>query len=286
MAKSSKTKKDVSSPKSNAAYSIKENDQLSASDKNPSRYAPTRDAVMDEQLLGAEDGLLKLLYDSLKDLYWAENCLIKALPKMAKAASATTLQQAILTHLEQTKVHSERLEQAFEVLGKKVQAKKCDAMEGLTKEGESVIEDTDPGSPARDLGIIMASQKVEQFNRRIYNHQSWRKINDDQNTLKAGERGPSLLEDFIFVKRSRILIMSVYPKEWCMQVGSAAHGVFKLHEDMSRFTTAGFLCDTERETPVFVRFLPLQVQEDQPILPVMFVALPLNFIQKKETLIW
>ena len=59
--------------------------------------------------------------------------------------------------------NSERLEQVFELLGKKPQAKKCDAMEGLTKEGEGVIEDTDSGTPARDLGIIMSSQKVEHY---------------------------------------------------------------------------------------------------------------------------
>ncbi len=82
---------------------------------------------------------------------------------MIKAAATKSLQDAITNHLEQTKTHVERLEQVFELLGKKPQAKKCDAMEGLTKEGEGVIEDTDTGTPARDIGIIMASQKVEHY---------------------------------------------------------------------------------------------------------------------------
>jgi catalase len=80
------------------------------------------------------------------------------------------------------------------------------------------------------------------------------KISDDQNTLKAGERGPSLLEDFIFREKITHFDHERIPERVVHARGSAAHGVFKLHEDMSRFTTAGFLCDTKRETPVFVRF--------------------------------
>lgn len=149
-------------PKSPAAFASTEQEQR-ASKLNPSRFAPSDDAIMDSNALASEDGLLKLLVDSVKDLYWAENHLIKALPKMASAASSDVLGNAILDHLEQTKMHSERLERVFELMGKKVQAQKCDAIEGLTKEGEGVIEDTDPGTPARDLGIIMASQKVEHY---------------------------------------------------------------------------------------------------------------------------
>jgi len=152
-----------SNAETEASYSKKENANPPASENNPSKYAPTDMAVLDAQSLDAEDGLLKLFTDSVKDLYWAENCLVKALPKMANSASAASLVDAIQMHLEETKVHVERLEQVFELLGKKAQAKKCDAMEGLTKEGEGVVEDTDPGTPARDLGIIMASQKVEHY---------------------------------------------------------------------------------------------------------------------------
>jgi ferritin-like metal-binding protein YciE len=73
------------------------------------------------------------------------------------------LKAAIEEHTAQTQEHVIRLEQVFEIMGKKAQAKKCDAMEGLVKEGESVIEDTQAGSMTRDVGIIMAAQKVEHY---------------------------------------------------------------------------------------------------------------------------
>ena len=107
--------------------------------------------------------LEKFFHDSLKDIYWAEKHLTKALPKMKKAATTEELQDAIQTHIEQTQEHVTRLEQVFEALGKKAQAKKCDAMEGLVKEGESIVEETEDGSMTRDVGIIMAAQKVEHY---------------------------------------------------------------------------------------------------------------------------
>ncbi len=110
-----------------------------------------------------ETGMQKLFTDSIKDIYWAENHLVKSLPKMVNAAASTQLQGALSDHLAITEEHVSRLEQVFELLGKKPQAKKCDAMEGLTKEGEGVIESTDTGTEARDQGIIMAAQKVEHY---------------------------------------------------------------------------------------------------------------------------
>jgi|SRR5687767_15356400 len=107
--------------------------------------------------------LEKFFTDSLKDIYWAEKHLTKALPKMQKAATTEELKSAIEEHLTQTQEHVTRLEQVFELFGKKAQAKKCDAMEGLIKEGESVLEETEPGSMTRDAGIIMAAQKVEHY---------------------------------------------------------------------------------------------------------------------------
>jgi len=159
---SGKKKVSDNGTKSKAAYAPT-GESASQSKINASKYSPTSEAQMDVQSLDPGDGLLKLLTDSIKDLYWAENHLVKALPKMVKSASTPELVDAISNHLEQTRTHVERLEQVFELLGKKPQAKKCDAMEGLTKEGEGVIEDTDQGTPARDLGIIMASQKVEHY---------------------------------------------------------------------------------------------------------------------------
>lgn len=112
---------------------------------------------------GTEPALMELFIDEIKDIYWAEKKLVKTLPKMQKAATSQELKTAIGNHLEETKGHVSRLEQVFEILGKKAQAKKCDAMEGLTTEGESIIEDTDTGTSTRDVGIIMASQKVEHY---------------------------------------------------------------------------------------------------------------------------
>lgn len=107
--------------------------------------------------------LEKFFEDSLKDIYWAEKHLTKALPKMRKAATTQELKDAIEEHLEQTREHVARLEQVFEIIERPARAKKCEAMEGLTKEGESVIEETEDGSMTRDVGIIMASQKVEHY---------------------------------------------------------------------------------------------------------------------------
>ena len=107
--------------------------------------------------------LTKLFIDSLKDIYWAEKHLTKVLPKMKKKATSDELKQAIEEHLAQTEQHVSRLEQVFELCGKKPQAKKCEAMEGLTKEGDSVLEETENGTMTRDAGIIMAAQKVEHY---------------------------------------------------------------------------------------------------------------------------
>lgn len=101
--------------------------------------------------------------DTLKDIYWAEKHLTKALPKMQKSATTPQLQEAIETHLDQTMEHVTRLEQVFEIIGEKPMAKKCDAMEGLTKEAESIVEETEDGSMTRDAAIILAAQKVEHY---------------------------------------------------------------------------------------------------------------------------
>lgn len=101
--------------------------------------------------------------DELKDIYWAEKHLAKALPKMKKAATSPELAAAFEKHAEETNGHIATLEQAFELLGEKAQAKKCDAMEGLLAEAESIIEDTEKGTMIRDAGLILAAQKVEHY---------------------------------------------------------------------------------------------------------------------------
>jgi ferritin-like metal-binding protein YciE len=128
--------------------------------------ATTKKKAASKKHTGAGEGntqLEKLFLDSLKDIYWAEKALTKTLPKMQRAATTPQLQNAIEEHLGQTMEQVTRLEQAFEALGQKAQAKKCEAMEGLIKEGQSIIEETEKGSMTRDVGIIMAAQKVEHY---------------------------------------------------------------------------------------------------------------------------
>lgn len=107
--------------------------------------------------------LEKFFVDSLKDIYWAEKHLVKALAKMQKAATTGELKSSIEEHIAQTEEHVARVEQVFELMGKKPQAKKCEAMEGLTREAETVIEETEKGSMTRDAGIIVSAQKVEHY---------------------------------------------------------------------------------------------------------------------------
>ena len=110
-----------------------------------------------------ESMLEEFFIDELKDIYWAEKHLVKTLPKMEKAATTQELKDAFTEHLEVTKEHVSRLEQVFEMLGEKAVAKKCEAMEGITKEGEDIIAETEKGTATRDVGLILAGQKVEHY---------------------------------------------------------------------------------------------------------------------------
>jgi ferritin-like metal-binding protein YciE len=106
--------------------------------------------------------LEKLYVEDLKDLYDAESRIVKALPKMAKAASASALRQGFETHLSQTEEHLERLKQIFGERGLPAKGKKCAAMEGLLEEGKELMgEEADP--EVRDAGLIAAAQKVEHY---------------------------------------------------------------------------------------------------------------------------
>ncbi|HXS56317.1 MAG TPA: ferritin-like domain-containing protein [Hanamia sp.] len=107
-------------------------------------------------------GLRQLFEDELKDIYWAEKALTKAIPKMIKKATSDELVSALEDHLEVTQGHVQRCEQAFEILGKPARAKKCEAMDGLTKEAEEIMSSTAEGV-VRDAGIISAAQKVEHY---------------------------------------------------------------------------------------------------------------------------
>ncbi len=109
-----------------------------------------------------ESAFRELFIDELKDIYWAEKALVKALPKMAKKASNSELVAAIEDHLAVTETHVERLEQVFDVLGEKAAAKKCEAMDGLITEAEELMKEV-KDEVVRDAAIISAAQKVEHY---------------------------------------------------------------------------------------------------------------------------
>lgn len=108
------------------------------------------------------DSLRDLYVDELKDLYNAENQLIKALPRMAKKASAPPLRRAFQDHLEQTKMHVERLDQIFQKLGEKPTGKTCKAMKGLVEEGKEILEE-DGEDAVLDAALIGSAQRVEHY---------------------------------------------------------------------------------------------------------------------------
>ncbi|MDP5200620.1 ferritin-like domain-containing protein [Flavobacterium sp. DG2-3] len=110
----------------------------------------------------AASGLTELFEDGLKDIYWAEKALTKALPVMVKNASSVELKDAIDNHLTETEEQIVRLEEVFKIIGQKATAKKCDAMEGLIEEAKGMLEETELGV-VRDAGIIAASQKIEHY---------------------------------------------------------------------------------------------------------------------------
>lgn len=103
-----------------------------------------------------------LFHDTLKDVYYAEKKIYKSLPKMAKAAQAPDLKAAFVKHREETEGQIARLEQVFEIIGKKPQGKTCAAIEGILEEGEEIMEDY-KGTPALDAGLLAAAQAVEHY---------------------------------------------------------------------------------------------------------------------------
>lgn len=107
--------------------------------------------------------LRELFTEELKDLYYAEKLLLKTMPKLAKAATSEELRAAYLQHITETEGQIERLNQVFEAFNMTPRAKKCEAMEGLTKEAQQAIEDTDKGTSTRDAALIISSQKAEHY---------------------------------------------------------------------------------------------------------------------------
>ncbi|HLW35525.1 MAG TPA: ferritin-like domain-containing protein [Chthoniobacterales bacterium] len=113
------------------------------------------------------DTLKKLYVEELRDVYNAEQQLVKALPKMAKAASSDELREALEMHLDQTKGQVERLEEIFEQLDESPKGKTCKAMKGLIEEGSEILEENGEES-VLDAGIIAAAQKVEHYEMATY----------------------------------------------------------------------------------------------------------------------
>jgi ferritin-like metal-binding protein YciE len=175
--KKAAAKKTAAAPKKAAAKKIAAPPQKVASKKvAPTKIAPKKAvakrvaasvapkaAPKKVASVSDETMLQNLFLDSLKDIYYAEKSGVKALPKLAKAATSEELRGAFEQHAQQTNGQVQRLEQIFEQLGKKAQGKKCEAIEGLIKEADSMIKDTKKGSKTRDVALIMAAQKMEHY---------------------------------------------------------------------------------------------------------------------------
>lgn len=124
------------------------------------KSAPKKESSTESKLQSSQ--LMKLFQDGLKDIYWAEKALTKAIPKMVKNATSKKLIDALTSHLLETEDQIKRLEQVFKILDKKAVAAKCEAMAGLIKESEEIMDDCKPGA-MRDAGIIAGAQKIEHY---------------------------------------------------------------------------------------------------------------------------
>ncbi|MBN8850370.1 MAG: rubrerythrin family protein [Sphingobacteriales bacterium 50-39] len=107
--------------------------------------------------------LQEFFVEQLQDIYWAEQKLVKTLPKLEEAASSGELKQAFNSHLQETKNHVSRLEKIFEMVGEPAEAKKCHAIAGIADEGEEIIDQTEENTAQRDVGLIFAGQKAEHY---------------------------------------------------------------------------------------------------------------------------
>ena len=112
--------------------------------------------------MSADKSINELFYETLRDIYYAERQILKTLPKMIRAAQSPDLKEAFTTHRTETEGQKERLEQVFEMLGKRASGKTCPAIDGILEEGAEVM-DTFKGSPALDAGLIAAAMAVEHY---------------------------------------------------------------------------------------------------------------------------
>ena len=135
------------------------------SKKNTGNGSTSNGTTKDKGMQASQ--LMKLFEDQLKDIYWAEKALTKAIPKMIKNATSVELIAALETHLEETNIQVMRVEKVFESIGQKAVTKKCAAMEGLITEAGEIMESCEAGA-MRDAGIIAAGQKVEHYEMATY----------------------------------------------------------------------------------------------------------------------
>jgi ferritin-like metal-binding protein YciE len=107
--------------------------------------------------------LKEFFLDQLRDIYWAENKLVKTLPKLSEAAHSADLRAAFDKHLIETEGHVSRLEQVFSLLGEEAKSVECPALKGIVEEGEEIIDETEDNTAQRDVGLIFAGQKAEHY---------------------------------------------------------------------------------------------------------------------------
>jgi ferritin-like metal-binding protein YciE len=150
-------------------------------------------STTNQKMPDESSALKEFFVDSLKDMYWAEKNGVKALPKMSKKATSEELRSAIDTHLSETENQVTKLEQVFASIGEKSQAKKCEAMEGLIKESESMMSETEDGTMTRDVGIIAAIQKMEHYE--IASYGTMRTLADVLGMQEASELLNQILEE-------------------------------------------------------------------------------------------
>lgn len=177
--------------------STSKNKQAGSNGSSPESAKPRQSENVKPSLLE------KFFTDQLKDMYWAEQQLVKELPEMKKACTTEELEDAFDNHLKQTERHVQRLQKVFQLIGKDPETKKCEAMEGLIKEAKQIISDTERGSMTRDAALIIAAQKVEHYEIATYGGlvQLARTINLDRaaelldKTLEEEEQTDQLLTD-------------------------------------------------------------------------------------------
>jgi len=143
-----------------------EEDNPRANNRSTGRSRQTSSAKQDSERQGSFEGdspLEKFFLDQLQDIYYAEKKILQSLPKMQSAATTEELKEAFEDHLHQTQRHVRRLEKVFETIDQNAEGKKCEAIEGIAREVESIINETEEGTMTRDAALIIAAQKVEHY---------------------------------------------------------------------------------------------------------------------------